>query len=51
MKKRGRAAHLISSVASTYNIHPQTLRLYEQRVAEAAIRRTRDSIPRKTWNV
>jgi MerR family transcriptional regulator/heat shock protein HspR len=30
MKKRGRAAHLISSVASTYNIHPQTLRLYER---------------------
>jgi MerR family transcriptional regulator, heat shock protein HspR len=30
MKKRGEAAHLISSVASTYNIHPQTLRLYER---------------------
>jgi len=30
MKKRGRAAHLISSVASTYDIHPQTLRLYER---------------------
>ena len=30
MKKRSRAAHLISSVASTYNIHPQTLRLYER---------------------
>jgi MerR family transcriptional regulator/heat shock protein HspR len=30
MKKRGKAAHLISSVASTYNIHPQTLRLYER---------------------
>ena len=30
MKKRGRAAHLISSVASAYNIHPQTLRLYER---------------------
>lgn len=30
MRKRGRAAHLISSVASTYNIHPQTLRLYER---------------------
>ena len=30
MKRRGRAAHLISSVASTYNIHPQTLRLYER---------------------
>jgi MerR family transcriptional regulator, heat shock protein HspR len=30
MKKRGNAAHLISSVASTYNIHPQTLRLYER---------------------
>ena len=30
MKKRGKAAHLISSVASTYDIHPQTLRLYER---------------------
>ena len=30
MKKHGRAAHLISSVASTYDIHPQTLRLYER---------------------
>ena len=30
MKKRGKAAHLISSVASIYDIHPQTLRLYER---------------------
>lgn len=30
MRKRGKAAHLISSVASTYNVHPQTLRLYER---------------------
>jgi MerR family transcriptional regulator, heat shock protein HspR len=30
MKKRGRAAYTISSVASTYDIHPQTLRLYER---------------------
>jgi len=30
MKKRGRAAYTISTVASTYNIHPQTLRLYER---------------------
>ena len=30
MKKRGRAVQPISSVASIYNIHPQTLRLYER---------------------
>ena len=30
MKKRGRAAYMISNVATTYNIHPQTLRLYER---------------------
>ena len=30
MKKRGRAAYTISTVAGTYNIHPQTLRLYER---------------------
>src|SRR5213594_601151 len=30
MKKRGRAAYTISNVASLYNIHPQTLRLYER---------------------
>ncbi|MCI0422586.1 MAG: helix-turn-helix transcriptional regulator [Acidobacteria bacterium] len=30
MKKRSKAAHRISSVATTYNIHPQTLRLYER---------------------
>ena len=29
-KRKNRAAHLISSVASTYDIHPQTLRLYER---------------------
>lgn len=30
MKKRNKAAYMISNVASTYNIHPQTLRLYER---------------------
>ena len=30
MKKRGRTAYTISTVATTYNIHPQTLRLYER---------------------
>ena len=30
MKKRGKAAYMISNVAKTYNIHPQTLRLYER---------------------
>src|ERR1700745_2785187 len=29
-KKRGKAAYMISAVAQTYNIHPQTLRLYER---------------------
>src|SRR5438477_11558164 len=28
-RKKGKAAHMISSVAETYDIHPQTLRLYE----------------------
>ena len=28
MKKRGKAAYMISAVAETYGIHPQTLRLY-----------------------
>ena len=30
MRKRGRTAYMISNVASTYHIHPQTLRLYER---------------------
>jgi MerR family transcriptional regulator, heat shock protein HspR len=30
MKKRGKAAYMISNVASSYHIHPQTLRLYER---------------------
>jgi MerR family transcriptional regulator, heat shock protein HspR len=30
MKKHHKAAYMISNVASTYNIHPQTLRLYER---------------------
>ena len=30
MKKRGKAAYMISNVAQNYNIHPQTLRLYER---------------------
>jgi MerR family transcriptional regulator/heat shock protein HspR len=29
-KKKGKAAHMISAVAETYDIHPQTLRLYER---------------------
>jgi len=30
MRKRGKAAYMISNVASSYHIHPQTLRLYER---------------------
>ena len=30
VKKRGRAAYMISAVAEQYGIHPQTLRLYER---------------------
>jgi len=30
MAKRGKAAYMISAVAQTYKIHPQTLRLYER---------------------
>src|SRR5499433_2589888 len=29
-KKTGKAAYMISAVAETYGIHPQTLRLYER---------------------
>ena len=29
-KKKGKAAFMISAVAETYDIHPQTLRLYER---------------------
>jgi MerR family transcriptional regulator, heat shock protein HspR len=29
-KKRGKGAYMISSVAEMYDIHPQTLRLYER---------------------
>src|SRR5207244_12483279 len=29
-KKKGNAAYMISAVADTYGIHPQTLRLYER---------------------
>ncbi|MEW5975363.1 MAG: helix-turn-helix transcriptional regulator [Acidobacteriota bacterium] len=30
MKRRRKAAYMISNVARLYNIHPQTLRLYER---------------------
>src|ERR671919_3107465 len=30
MKKPGKAYYMISAVAQKYNIHPQTLRLYER---------------------
>ena len=30
MKKAGKACYMISAVAQKYNIHPQTLRLYER---------------------
>ena len=30
MTKRGKAAYMISAVAEQYQIHPQTLRLYER---------------------
>ncbi len=30
MRKRQKAAYMISNVAQTYNVHPQTLRLYER---------------------
>jgi MerR family transcriptional regulator/heat shock protein HspR len=29
-RKKGKAAHMISAVAETFDIHPQTLRLYER---------------------
>ena len=29
-KKKGKAAYMISAVAESYSIHPQTLRLYER---------------------
>ena len=29
-KKKGKAAYMISAVAEIYNLHPQTLRLYER---------------------
>ncbi len=29
-KKKGKGAYMISAVAETYDIHPQTLRLYER---------------------
>src|SRR5215470_5469369 len=29
-KKRNKAAYMISNVSKTYNVHPQTLRLYER---------------------
>src|SRR5256714_1741235 len=29
-KKKGKAAYMISAVSETYDIHPQTLRLYER---------------------
>ena len=30
MKKKGKASYMISAVAESYSIHPQTLRLYER---------------------
>ena len=29
-KRKGKAAYMISAIAETYDIHPQTLRLYER---------------------
>src|SRR5689334_21354615 len=29
-KKKGRAGYMISAIAELYNLHPQTLRLYER---------------------
>ena len=29
-KKKGRGAYMISAVAETYGLHPQTLRMYER---------------------
>ena len=49
-KRGGRAYYMISAVAQKYNIHPQTLRLYEREglLKPSRTEGTRGSIRRKT---
>jgi MerR family transcriptional regulator/heat shock protein HspR len=51
-RSSGKAYYMISAVAQKYNIHPQTLRLYER---EGLLRPSRTEgntspIPKKTWS-
>ena len=45
-KTRGKAGYMISAVAEMYNIHPQTLRLYER---EGLLIPSRSRILLATW--
>ena len=51
-RAKSKAAYMISSVAEQYDIHPQTLRLYEREglLKPRAAKATRGSIPTKTWS-
>jgi hypothetical protein len=49
-KGKRKAAYMISAVAEQYEIHPQTLRLYEGEGLLAPSRTTRGSIRMKIWS-
>ena len=51
-KGRSKAAYMISAVAEQYQIHPQTLRLYEREglLAPSRSEATRGSIPTRIWS-
>ena len=45
MKKSGKAYYMISAVAQKYNIHPQTLRLYEREGLLKQLDAALDAVP------
>ena len=51
-KAKGKAGYMISAVAEQYEIHPQTLRLYEREglLLRPGVKGTRGSIPMRTWS-
>ena len=51
-KRKSKGAYMISAVAEMYEIHPQTLRLYEREglLLPSRSEGKRDCIPTRTWN-
>ena len=51
-KRKSKGAYMISAVAEMYDIHPQTLRLYEREglLLPAGAKAIRGYIRTKTWS-